>query len=135
MIQKKDSILSREIGKLGGFGARLVAGLLPKNVFELTIETHSPPETALEKAFTILNTEGKVIEDRRNAPNKPALCAVMGAGIGNLNPALVEIYIMSNTDNITKLLIVGTAKEGLIKQYAGEKAARKIADQLTQVLP
>ncbi|AEJ19737.1 hypothetical protein [Gracilinema caldarium] len=135
MTQKKDTILSREIGKLGGFGARLVAGLLPKNIFELTIETHSPPETALEKAFTILSTEGKVIEDRRIDPNKPAVCAIVGSGLGNLNPALVEVYVVSTKENITKLVIIGTAKEGLIKQYAGEKAARRIADLLTQVLP
>lgn len=135
MPQEKDNILSREIGKLGGPGAMLAARLLPNNMLELTMETSSPPETALETVVTILSREGKIIEDRRTDPDKPAVCAVVGSGLWNLNPALVEVQVVSTTDNVTKLSIVGTAREGLIKQRAGEKATRRIADLLAQALP
>jgi len=135
MPQEKDTILSREIGKLGGPGAMLAARLLPNNMLELTMETSSPPETALETVVTILSREGKIIEDRRTDPDKPAVCAVVGSGLWNLNPALVEVQVVSTTDNVTKLSIVGTAREGLIKQRAGEKATRRIADLLAQALP
>jgi len=135
MPQEKDTILSREIGKLGAPGAMLAARLLPNNMLELTMETSSPPETALETVVTILSREGKIIEDRRTDPDKPAVCAVVGSGLWNLNPALVEVQVVSTTDNVTKLSIVGTAREGLIKQRAGEKATRRIADLLAQALP
>jgi hypothetical protein len=135
MPQEKDNILSNEIGKLGGPGARLATRLLPNNILELTMETNSPPEMALETVLTILSQEGKIIEDRRTDPDKPAICAVVGSGLWNLNPTLVEVQVVSTQDNVTKLSIVGTAKEGLIKQHAGEKAARRIADLLAQALP
>jgi hypothetical protein len=113
----------------------LAARLLPNNMLELTMETRSPPETALETVVTILSREGKIIEDRRTDPDKPAVCAVVGSGLWSLNPALVEVQVVSTTDNVTKLSIVGTAREGLIKQRAGEKATRRIADLLAQALP
>ena len=134
MPQKEDKILSREIGNLGGPGASLVARLLPNDVFELAMETSSPPEGVLETVLIILSREGKITEDRRSDPNKPTVCAVVGSGLWNLNPALVKVQVVSTTDRATKILIIGTAKEGLIKQRAGEKAARRIADLLAQAL-
>ncbi len=134
MPQEKDKILSRELGKLGGPGASLTSRLLPNDVLELTMETSSPPEKTLETVFTILSQEGKITETHESDPNTSAVCAVVGAGFWNLNPALVEVRIVSTINHVTKLLIIGTAKEGLIKQRAGEKAARRIADLLAQAL-
>lgn len=134
MPQEKDKILSRELGKLGGPGASLASRLLPNDVFELTMETSSPPEETLEIVFTILSQEGEITETRKSDPDTLAVCAVVGSGFWNLNPTLVEVRIVSTTDNVTKMSIIGTAKEGLIKQRAGEKAARRIADLLAQAL-
>ncbi len=135
MPQEKDEILSREIGRLGGLGASLVARWLPNNTLELTMETSSPPERTLETVFTILSQEGKITEDHRTDPDRPAVCAIIGSGFWNLNPALVEVRVVSTTNDVTRLSIVGTAREGWIKQRAGEKAARRIADLLAQALP
>ena len=134
MPQKEDKTLSREIGNLGGPGTSLVARLLPNDVFELTMEISSPLERALETIFIILSQEGKITEDRRSDSNKPTVCAVVGSGLWNLNPALVKVQVVSTTDSATKISIIGTAKEGWIKQRAGEKAARRIADLLAQAL-
>jgi len=130
----KDKILARELGRLGGPGASLVARLLPNDVLELTLETHSPPERVLDVAFTILSQEGQIIQDHRSDPDQPAICAVMGSGFWALNPALIQVQVVSTTDKGTRWSIIGTAKEGLIKQHAGEQAAKRIADLMAQAL-
>ena len=47
-----------------------------------------------------------------------------------MNPAVVTVTIFQ-ADNGSRLLIRGAAKEGLIKQRAGEVAARRVAAALT----
>jgi hypothetical protein len=44
----------------------------------------------------------------------------------NLNPAVVTVSMSSAADGGTVLHIRGAAKEGLIKQHAGEKAAKRL---------
>jgi len=134
MLQDKDKILARELGKLGGPGACLAAKLLPNDIFELTITTTSSPEKALEAARIILSRAGEIIEDCRSDPNTPAVCAVIGSGFWSLNPAIVQVQVVSTAERVTKLLITGVAKEGLIKQHAGEQAAKTVAELLTGVL-
>jgi len=134
MPQKEDRSGSRKVDKLMGTGASLTARMLPNNVFEISMEINSPPELALEMAFSILSREGKITEDRRSDPKEPAVCAAVGSGIWNLNPALVEVKAIPVSEDTTRVLITGTAKEGLIKQHAGEKAARRIADLLAHAL-
>jgi hypothetical protein len=43
----------------------------------------------------------------------------------NLNPAVITVSMPSAADRSTILHIRGAAKEGLIKQHAGEKAAKR----------
>ena len=64
--------------------------------------------------------------------SKPAPCvsAVVGSGFLGLNPALVTIEVIPLGNNDVKVTVVGRAKEGLIKQRGGEKAARRIAGRL-----
>jgi hypothetical protein len=44
----------------------------------------------------------------------------------NLNPAVVTVRMSSAADGGTIVHIRGAAKEGLIKQHAGEKAAKRL---------
>jgi hypothetical protein len=134
MPQKEDKILAQEIGKLGGPGGSIAAKWLPNDVLELTLETSKSPEKALQTAFTVLSQEGRLTEDRRGDSKLPRVCAVVGSGFWNMNPALVKVQLVSTADGVTQLAISGTAKEGLIKQHAGEKAAKRIADLLSQAL-
>jgi hypothetical protein len=55
---------------------------------------------------------------------------VLGAGAMNLNPAVVTVTMTSAGQGATMLRIRGAAKEGLIKQRAGEKAAQRVAAHL-----
>ena len=60
------------------------------------------------------------------------MAAVVGSGLLNLNPAVVTVAVVPLAEDRTRATVTGTAKEGLIKQHAGEKAARRIAEQLRQ---
>jgi hypothetical protein len=54
------------------------------------------------------------------------LTAVIPAGFWNLNPAVVDLEIMPLGTHSCRVVITGTAKEGLIKQRAGEGAVKRI---------
>ncbi len=147
---KEDAILARELGKLGalggalagglggalggGIGAGLVARMLPNDTLGLDVEVGATPDHALKTSFRILRQEGRAIEGTEPPSDLPTLYAIIGSGIGNLNPALVRVEITPVSEDRTKISIRGTAKEGLIKQRAGEKAARRIAALLSQAL-
>jgi hypothetical protein len=59
---------------------------------------------------------------------------VVWAGFSNMNPAIVTIWISPGERQHTQVTIQGKAKEGLIKQHAGEEAAVMIAQQITAQL-
>lgn len=132
-MPQKD-ILSRELGKLGGFLARWLSQWLPNDVFELTIEVNSPLEQNLDTIFNLLSREGKIIENQWMHPHRPSVSLLVESGFRNLNPALVKVQVVPAIAGVTKLSIVGTAKEGLIKQHAGKKAANRIANLLLRAL-
>jgi hypothetical protein len=145
---EKNEILAREIAKagalggaiggglvgaLGGaWGAKTVARHLPDNIGELTIEISAPPEEVLETAFNILNQQGRLIEDPEPPTALPTICALVGSGFFNLNQTLVKIQVDSVVNGASKVSIRGMAKEGLIKQKAGEKAVKRISELLTK---
>jgi hypothetical protein len=146
--KEEDEILARELGKLGAFGgasgrdlggaleggpvAALAASMLPDNTFELNTEISAPPSDVLKKAFSILRQLGRITEGVGPPSDLPTVYAVVGSGFWNLNPAWVRIEIVPISKNLTKVSVRGTAKEGLIKQRAGEKAAKRIVDLLNQ---
>jgi hypothetical protein len=61
------------------------------------------------------------------ADGKAIVRGIVRAGIANLNPAVVTVTMMSTSDSGTSVQIRGAAKEGLIKQRAGQKAAERLA--------
>ncbi len=132
MTDKENDILAREIGKIGGFGSREIAKRLPDNTYEVRTEITAPPKLVLETAFDILSQLGNVIDNIESTSELPTICAVVGSGFFNLNPTMVTIEIGVTSDTLTQVSIHGTAKEGLIKQRAGEKAAKKIAAALNE---
>ena len=68
-------------------------------------------------------------------PEEWQVRGVIGAGFSDLNPTLVTISISKGEGYHTHVTIQGKAKEGLIKQHAGEKAAQRIAEQLAAQVP
>lgn len=111
-------------------GASVAARFLPNNEHRITKKLAMDAGQFLQKAFDVLNTEGNIIEDIGQGIERPALAAVTGAGFSNLNPAVVQVTIDEIAEDGITVTVTGVAKEGLIKQYAGEKAAKRIAEKL-----
>lgn len=65
---------------------------------------------------------GKILEE--DFEKKVYIIAVM-AGVANMNTAFVGVQLKNN-----ELILVGYAKEGLIKQHTAEKAIAKLEEVL-----
>jgi hypothetical protein len=140
MPETEDDLLAREIAKIGGStggpggksGSSLMARLLPNNTFELAIEISAEPQAVLQTVFRVLSEQGALLEDANTSASVPTLAAMIGSGFMNMNPAVVTVEVVPISDGLSKVSIRGVAKEGLIKQRAGEKAARRIGNLLLQ---
>ena len=138
-----DEILAAELKKLavqagktdtGAGVVNWVAKRLPVDAFTVELQFHVSPEVALRAACDLLQEEGQLRDDVELQACAPAVSAVIGSGFMGLNPALVTIEVIPLATEDVKVKVVGTAKEGLIKQRGGEKAAQKIAGRLRQRL-
>jgi hypothetical protein len=120
----EDAILARELGRLGGIGAKFVARFLATNVGEremTVLASSAEVRAAVRAAF------GSYLEDE---PPDGTLRVRVGAGKMNLNPALVTFALASASQDRTAVRIRGAAKEGWVKQLAGEQAADRAAEWL-----
>jgi hypothetical protein len=117
----EDEILA---GALGSAAARR----LKKSVLEVEVVLAIPPAAAAERARQVLGELGSEL-DRRDEGETPdsQVVAIVPAGAGGLNPAVVTVTIRPADSGGSKLVVRGAAKEGLIKQRAGEAAARRVA--------
>ncbi len=140
MSKSEDEILAREIAKIGDAagesggkaGAGFMARLLPNNTFELALEISAEPEVILQTASKVLSEQGTLLDAADTSTSVSRLAAVIGAGSMIMNPAIVTVEVAPISARVSKVSIRGVAKEGLIKQRAGEKAARRIGDLLLQ---
>jgi hypothetical protein len=111
----------------GRLGARLAARLLPENVHEIVLVLSLPPDEALALAQWILASLGELVDETRLSDDKYELRAVVGSGAVNLNPAVVTLQLVATTPVSTTIRVRGVAKEGLIPQRAGRKAAERVS--------
>ena len=114
----------------GRLGARLAARLLPENVHEIELVLPLPPDEALALAGRVLASVGEPVDETRIADDKHQLRAVVGSGSLNLNPAVVTLQLVATAPISTRIRVRGVAKEGLIPQRAGRKAAERVAEAL-----
>ena len=56
------------------------------------------------------------------------------AGFMEMNPAIVKVQLQRHSKDQTQLEIQGISKEGWIRQHAGEKSVRSIAQQIEEQL-
>jgi hypothetical protein len=114
---------------LGAVG--LVARGLKRNVLEIDLALAMPPEAAAKRARQVLGELGRELDIRADGETPDSqVVGIVAAGFLNLNPAVVTVTIRA-TDDGSKLVVRGVAKEGLIKQHAGEAAAKRVAEVLT----
>jgi hypothetical protein len=127
----EDELLTRALGELGGRGRRgaeAAARRLRKNVFDTELVLRMSPAAAAERTRDAISDHGSLLDLEGVGDDR--VVGVIGAGVGNLNPAVVIVTISASAEG-SRLVIRGAAKEGLIKQRAGEKAARRVAAALT----
>jgi hypothetical protein len=130
----EDELLVRELGELGGLmgpparrGAERGARYLRKDVLEVDLTVSMSPQAAADRARQVISQQGRVL-DLRGPDEDPGgqVVGVVRSGVGGLNPAVVTVTIRPAPYG-SRLVIRGAAKEGLIKQRAGTKAARRVA--------
>jgi hypothetical protein len=140
----EDEILVTELGQLGaslvggrrtlgvrpGWGARWGARRMGKNVHEMDLTAAGPPDEVADRVASLLGALGRVVARQDPGDGGAVVRGVFGAGSMNLNPAVVTVTMTASPGGGTAVHIRGAAKEGLIKQRAGQKAAERIAEQL-----
>jgi len=124
-MEDPEKLLEKELGDIGGPGARSVARRLANNVFEVAFEVGLERAHVLEALSRAVDRLGRVIT-REETDGDASIRAVVGAGLLSKNPAIVDIRITKLDMTRSRVLISGVAKEGLIRQRAGEGAVRKI---------
>lgn len=116
------------LNKVAGYlGASMVSKWLPSNEYEITKTIAMGPREFLTKATNVLTSQGRLLEDIGRDAEQATIGAVVGSGYMNMNPAVVLVSIDRVSENDISVTVRGYAKEGLIKQYGGEKAAKRIA--------
>ncbi|GIH19606.1 hypothetical protein Raf01_77780 [Rugosimonospora africana] len=114
-------ILGGRVNRGAGRGARRAARWMRADIFETTVELRPPLPTATDLVARTLDALGTRTTE---------LQAMIGSGVMALNPAVVTVTLSEDGGRVIAT-VRGVAKEGLIRQRAGEKAARRVAEQLT----
>ncbi|KUN69787.1 hypothetical protein AQJ46_18655 [Streptomyces canus] len=134
----EDEILADELAALGAVGGgsgrltRLVAKLMKKNVHEIDLDMPLPFEGAVERVVEVLGRAGRAVGPTRVEPdtNQETIRVVTGGGAGGLNPVVVTAVVTRGGTGNSKVRLRAAAKEGLVKQRAGEKTAALLAASL-----
>lgn len=121
------------LSRSGQAGAWLAAKFLPNNSFQLFLDIAADSTSVLNIVMDILTASGELI-NKQELSETSEVRAIVGSGAWNMNPALVKVQVNQISPNQTHVTISGIAKEGLIKQRAGEKAVRRLAQQLVEAM-
>jgi hypothetical protein len=121
--------MSALFGGAIGKGAVFAQKKLRANVFETDATLRLPVAEASARVRGLLEELGDLI-DEVSTGSGTRLRGMMGAGSMNLNPTVVTVSLTEAGPAETAARIRGVAKEGLIKQRAGQKAAERVAAAL-----
>ncbi|MCX5583464.1 hypothetical protein ACFV0H_02150 [Streptomyces erythrochromogenes] len=142
MTDDEDLILAQALGAVGATGggsggrrgAAFAARRLKKNVHEVELSLGLSPSEAAARAADVLLRLGTPVRTAGAEPPAGArvVRALVGGGFGNMNPVLVTVTLTGAGPQATAVRVRGAAKEGLIKQRAGEKTARQVAELLSR---
>jgi hypothetical protein len=117
----EDELLTLALG-----GAEILRRLR-KDVLEVDLVVSMPPQQAADRARHVIGQYGSVLDpEGPGSDSDTQVIGIVGSGYANLNPAVVTVTIHASEWG-SRLVIRGAAKEGLIKQRAGAKAAKQVA--------
>ncbi|GID94010.1 hypothetical protein Adi01nite_34220 [Amorphoplanes digitatis] len=133
LTSEESELLARGLGSIGtgstARGAGFAARRMRADIFETDITLALPIADAITFTRGILAELGTPV-DEELAVDGNRLRAMVGAGGMNLNPTVVTVHLSEAGPSATIAQIRGVAKEGLIRQKAGRKAAERVADRL-----
>ncbi len=112
----------------GGRAARFVARRLRKDVLEIRLGTDLAPEAATALAQQVLEGCGLPLATVA-VPGGHAVRGVMATGFAGANPAVATLTVTPADDGGSTVLVRGAAKEGLIKQHGGRRAAEELVSR------
>jgi hypothetical protein len=118
----------------GGTGARFGARLIGNDRYEVTADVHMGIAQAVTLFTSAALRTGRVVSGATGEGTK-SITAIVAAGFLKMNPAVVQIELTDGGADRSRLVIRGTAKEGLIKQRAGEGAVKRLLDAVNEVAP
>ncbi|WP_369241871.1 hypothetical protein AB5J56_43730 [Streptomyces sp. R21] len=137
-MQDEDGLLVEALGALAGGlgrrGAEFTAKRLKKNVHEIDLRLPLAFEDAVERTHDVLTALGRQVDPLEPQPSadRRTIRVIAAGGAGGLNPVVVTAVLTRAEAAATGVLLRAAAKEGLIKQRAGEKTAQRVAMLLAE---
>lgn len=137
--QSEDDILAEELAALGAVGGgssrltRFVAKLMRKNVHEIDLVIPLPFDDAVKHVVKVLGRAGRAVGPMHVEPgsDQEAIRVVASGGAGGMSPVVVTALVTKGGES-SSVRLRTAAKEGLIKQRAGEKTAADLAASLSK---
>ncbi|MER5836471.1 hypothetical protein ABT116_38055 [Streptomyces sp. NPDC002130] len=138
MDDHEDQILADELAALAAaVGAwsgltRLVVKLMRKNVHEIDLVVALPFDDAVERVASVLQRAGRAVGSvPEPGADQRTIRVVAGGGAGGMNPVVVTARVTKGGASDSQIRLRAAAKEGLIRQRAGERTATRLAALLT----
>jgi hypothetical protein len=123
--------LSGAAGARGGArGAARGFKRTKKDVAEQTVKLSMDLPEASRMVFRAVEAVGQVVGSEMRDDGSAAIRAVLGVGIGGLNPAVVTVIISQGEPAMSIARLRAAGREGLIKQHPASKALAKITPLL-----
>ncbi|WP_437063536.1 hypothetical protein [Streptomyces sp. enrichment culture] len=140
MDQSEDDILAEELAALGAVGGgsgrlvRMVAKLMSKNVHEIDLLVPLPFDDVVRRVARVLGRAGRAVEavPVGSREDEETIRVVASGGAGGMNPVVVTARVLKVDEGSSEVWLRAAAKEGLIRQRAGEKTAVRLAALLSK---
>ncbi|MGW6899590.1 MULTISPECIES: hypothetical protein [unclassified Streptomyces] len=136
MPQTEDELLAEALGRINR-GGKIASRFLKNDISEFDRELQLGFDPALERVRAVLVelSPGANPEPEEGGADRVTFRVITGGGALNMNPVVVTVDVTRSSERTTILHVRAIAKEGLIKQRAGQRTAEHIAALLNGTIP